>query len=79
MEVIKSSHSVYCLKYHVVWVCKYRRRILNPAVRSYIRKVLSTLKQEVSALTSAQIIILDEVQKLPRLLNDVHFFLSFVE
>ena len=43
MEVIKSSHSVYCLKYHVVWVCKYRRRILNPAVQSYIRKVLSTL------------------------------------
>ena len=38
----------------------------------------SLFKKEVSALPPAQIIILDEVQKLPRLLNDVHFFLSKV-
>jgi len=37
MEVIKSAHSVYQLQYHVVWVCKYRRRILNPAVCNYIK------------------------------------------
>ena len=43
MEVIKSAHSTYRLKYHVVWVCKYRRRILNPAVCSYIRKTISVL------------------------------------
>lgn len=43
MEVIKSAHSTYCLKYHAVWVCKYRRRILKPGVRSYIRKTLSGL------------------------------------
>ena len=43
MEVIKSAHSVYRLKYHTVWVCKYRRRILNPAVCSYIRKMMPAL------------------------------------
>ena len=43
MEVIKSAHSIYRLQYHVVWVCKYRRRILNPAVCGYIRKILPTL------------------------------------
>ena len=43
MEVIKSSHSVYQLEYHVVWVCKYRRRILNPAVCSYIVKIMPKL------------------------------------
>ena len=32
MEAGKSAHSVYLLQYHVVWVCKYRRRILNPGV-----------------------------------------------
>ena len=43
MEIIKSSHSVYQLQYHVVWVCKYRRRILNPGVCGYLRKVLPKL------------------------------------
>ena len=34
---------MYCLQYHVVWVCKYRRRILKPGVCSYIRKTLPHL------------------------------------
>ena len=34
----KTAHSVYCLQYHVVWVCKYRRRILNPGVCSEYSK-----------------------------------------
>ncbi|MDR2173020.1 MAG: transposase [Burkholderiales bacterium] len=38
MEVTKSAHGVYSLKYHVVWVCKYRRRILNPALEVYLRR-----------------------------------------
>ena len=40
MEVTRTSHSLYKLSYHVVWVCKYRRRILKPGVCSYIRKIL---------------------------------------
>ena len=43
MEVIKTAHSTYCLKYHVVWVCKYRRKILKPGVCSYIRKTMPSL------------------------------------
>ena len=43
MEYIKTAHSVYYLQYHIVWVCKYRRRILNPGVCSYIRKLLPKL------------------------------------
>ena len=43
MRVIKTAHSVYRLQYHVVWVCKYRRRILNPGVCSYLKKVLAKL------------------------------------
>ncbi|NQT60245.1 MAG: IS200/IS605 family transposase [Bacteroidetes bacterium] len=47
MEVCKSAHSVYYLKYHVVWVCKYRRKILNPGLSGYIQKVLPKLLREV--------------------------------
>ena len=47
MEFTKSAHGVYQLQYHVVWVCKYRRRILNPGVCKYLRKVLSRLAQDI--------------------------------
>ena len=47
MEVTKSAHSVYRLQYHVVWVCKYRRRILNPGVSSYLKKVLAKLLRSI--------------------------------
>ncbi|MGH2506701.1 MAG: IS200/IS605 family transposase [Ktedonobacteraceae bacterium] len=43
MEVVKTAHSVYRLQYHVVWVCKYRRRILNPGICGYLRRVLPKL------------------------------------
>ena len=47
MEVIKSAHSVYRLQYHVVWVCKYRRRVLNPGICGYLRKVLAKLLKSI--------------------------------
>ena len=47
MEVIRSADSTYRLKYHVVWVCKYRRRILNPGVCSYIEKIFPKLLKNI--------------------------------
>ena len=43
MEYKVSSHTVYKLTYHIVWVCKYRRRILKPGVTKYIEKLLRGL------------------------------------
>ena len=43
MEVIQTGHSTYSLQYHIVWVCKYRRRILNAGVCEYLQKVLAKL------------------------------------
>jgi putative transposase len=39
MEARVSGHGVYRTEYHVVWIPKYRRRILNPGVRGYLRKL----------------------------------------
>jgi putative transposase len=50
MEYIKTAHSVYYLQYHVVWVCKYRRRILNPGMCGYIRKLLPKLMRSMSGV-----------------------------
>ena len=46
MEVRVSAHCAYRLQYHVVWVCKYRRRILKPGVREYLHKVLMGLLRQ---------------------------------
>ena len=43
MQVHQSGHSLYRLQYHVVWVCKYRRRILKPGVTQYTKKLLHGL------------------------------------
>ncbi len=46
MEYIKTAHSVYYLQYHVVWVCKYRCRILNPGIKgSSLRLTLAFFHQ----------------------------------
>ena len=51
MDYIKTAHSVYHLKYHVVWVCKYRRRVLNPGMCGYIRKLLPKLMRSLSGVS----------------------------
>ena len=39
MEIRLSGHSAYRTEYHLVWIPKYRRRILNPGLRGYLRKL----------------------------------------
>ena len=40
MEVRKSNHSLYRVQYHVVWVTKYRLKLLNPGLRDHLKKLL---------------------------------------
>jgi putative transposase len=51
MEYSVSGHGVYRLQYHIVWVCKYRRRILKPGVEAYLEKVLRGLLRSMSGVT----------------------------
>jgi putative transposase len=39
METRLSGHGVYRTEYHVVWITKYRRRMLNPGVKGYLLKL----------------------------------------
>ena len=47
MSYRKGSHTVYDLKYHVVWITKYRKPVLGGAignkVREFIRQTCATL------------------------------------
>ena len=39
MENRLSGHTVYRTEYHVVWIPKYRRKILNSGVKKYLEKL----------------------------------------
>ena len=43
METRHSGHAVYRTEYHIVWIPKYRRRILNPGVKGYLTKILPNI------------------------------------
>ena len=43
METRHSGHAVYRTEYHIVWIPKYRRRILNPGVKGYLAKILPNI------------------------------------
>jgi putative transposase len=36
----KSSHTTYDLKYHLVWITKYRKRVLSGEVAKRVRKLI---------------------------------------
>lgn len=43
MEIRKLGHSAYRTEYHVVWISKYRRRILRPGLVVFLYRVLLNL------------------------------------
>ena len=40
MEIRKSNHSVYRTQYHVVWITKYRFKLLSPGLKDHLEKLL---------------------------------------
>ena len=55
MRFIESSHSVYSLSYHIVWVTKYRRRILHPGVIDYLKKLFAKLIRSIPGVEIEEI------------------------
>lgn len=45
MRLIRSSHAVYRTQYHIVWVTRYRRKILNKGVREYLETKLQEARK----------------------------------
>ena len=39
MEIRLSGHTAYRTEYHIVWIPKYRHRILNPGIKGYLDKL----------------------------------------
>ncbi len=45
METRHSDHAVYRTEYRIIWIPKYRRRILNPGVKAYLTKILPVVME----------------------------------
>jgi putative transposase len=45
MELRLSGHGAYRTQYHICWIPKYRRRILNPGVRGYVLRCFPKILQ----------------------------------
>ena len=39
MEIKLSGHAAYRTEYHIVWIPKYRHRILNPGIKGYLERL----------------------------------------
>ncbi|MBI3756866.1 MAG: IS200/IS605 family transposase [Deltaproteobacteria bacterium] len=45
MEIRFSAHGAYHHQYHVVWIPKYRKKILKGDLKAYLEKGLLTIQQ----------------------------------
>jgi putative transposase len=46
MGIRRTRHAVYDLKYHLVWIPKYRKHILNDEVSDYLKEVFRKIAEE---------------------------------
>ena len=45
MKLKKSAHSLYKTQYHIVWITRFRRKILLKGVKDYLRIKLLEIKR----------------------------------
>ena len=46
MGVRRTKHAVYDLKYHLVWIPKYRKQIFNTEIAEYLKEVFRHIASE---------------------------------
>jgi putative transposase len=57
----RSKHSVYDLKYHFVWIPKYRKKILTQDVAEYTKQVLERIAEEYDMIIDTLEVVEDHV------------------
>jgi putative transposase len=66
MEPKKASSAVYAINYHIIWVTKYRKKVLTPEIQKSLDTIVSTICD-----TKGWTLI--ESQSMP---EHIHIFLS---
>ena len=45
MKLFKAAHSVYKTQYYIVWITRYRRKILVAGIKSYLKIKLQEIRR----------------------------------
>ena len=46
MGIRRTKHAVYDLKYHLVWIPKYRKYVLSDEVSKHLKEVVQQIAEE---------------------------------
>ena len=66
MGIMRTKHAVYELKYHLVWIPKYRKKILDGEIRDYLKEVFEKIAEEYEF----------EIDKIGVMEDHVHIFMG---
>ncbi len=66
MAIRKSSHATYNIQYHLVWIAKYRKLILNDEIRAALERLLHGICERYDFT----------IEEMTVMADHVHVFLS---
>ena len=61
MGIRRTKHAVYDLKYHLVWIPKYRKQILSGEVSKYLKEVFQHIAEEYEFSIDTMEVVADHV------------------
>jgi putative transposase len=61
MSIRRTKHAVYDIKYHLVWIPKYRKQILVGEVAQYTKEVLQRIADEYEMWVDTMEVVEDHV------------------
>ena len=61
MGIRRTKHAVYDLKYHLVWIPKYRKQILGGEVSKYLKEVFQHIAEEYEFSIDTMEVVADHV------------------
>ena len=61
MGIRRTKHAVYDLKYHLVWIPKYRKNILNGDIAGYLQEVFNHIAEEYGFAIDTMEVVEDHV------------------
>jgi len=62
MGIRRTKHAVYDLKYHLVWIPKYRKHVLTAEVAGYLKEVFKHIAEEYGFAIDTMEVVEDHVQ-----------------
>jgi len=61
MGIRRTKHAVYDLKYHLVWIPKYRKHVLTAEVAGYLKEVFDHIAEEYGFAIDTMEVVEDHV------------------